>query len=64
MFTRQPTRSLRVIVRDVAAQIILAVAVGIGASLTFASGVMLLAYLGQSAPVVEDSAPQGGALRT
>lgn len=64
MTNRQPTRRLRSILRDVLAQIALALAVGIGASVTFASGVMLLAYFEQSTPSVENSSPRGAEFRT
>jgi hypothetical protein len=50
--------------RDVLAQIALALAVGIGASVTFASGVMLLAYFEQSTSSVENSSPRGAEFRT
>jgi hypothetical protein len=64
MTNRQPTRRLRTILRDVLAQIALALAVGIGASVTFASGVMLLAYFEQSTSSVENSSPRGAEFRT
>ena len=64
MTNRQPARRLRTVLRDVLAQIALALAVGVGASVTFASGVMLLAYFEQSAPTVENSTPHGAELRT
>jgi hypothetical protein len=64
MSSRQPIRRLRIVLRDVLAHIALALAVGIGASVTLASGAMLLAYVAQSAPTVENSAPRGADLRT
>ncbi len=64
MTNRQSTRRLRTILRDVLAQVALALAIGIGASVTFASGVMLLAYFGQSASAVENSSPHGTEFRT
>ncbi len=64
MTNRQPTRQPRTVLRDVLAQVALALAVGIGASVTFASGVMLLAYFEQSASSAENSTPHGAELRT
>jgi hypothetical protein len=64
MSSRQPTRRLRIVLRDVLANIALALVVGIGASVTLASGAMLLAYVAQSAPAVENSSPRGADLRT
>ena len=64
MSSRQPTRRLRNMLRDVLAHIALALVIGIGASVTLASAAMLLAYVAQSAPTVEDSSPRGADLRT